>query len=86
MLYEQNWAIYPNPAEAGSLVTITCSTGVIERLEILDMLGKVVFASENLHQPSYVLTLPSWSAGCYYVRITAAGIATTRPLVISSAR
>jgi hypothetical protein len=85
-LESRPWSMYPNPAAAGSMITITNTSGAIEKLEIVDMLGKTVFTSESLNQPSYFLTLPLWSAGCYYVRITSSGVATARPLIISAVR
>ncbi len=81
-----SWTMYPNPTQAGSLVTISAASSLIEKLEIMDVLGKVIYVSDNLQQSSYVLAIPAWSSGCYYVRLhTTNGIA-TRPLIISEYR
>lgn len=85
-LESARWSMYPNPAESGSPISITSAIGAIEKIEIYDVFGKIVFAAESLQQPSYILTLPYWSAGCYIVRIQTESYSATRPLVISSVR
>ena len=80
------WSMYPNPAQPGSILTISNHTVSIDRIEVLDVLGKVIFASEQLHQPTYAITIPSWSAGLYQVRITSDGHTVNRPLIISALR
>jgi hypothetical protein len=80
------WSMYPNPAQPGSILTISNHTVSINRIEVLDVLGKVIYASEQLHQPTYVIAIPSWSTGLYQVRITSDGHTVNRPLIISALR
>jgi hypothetical protein len=81
-----SWTIYPNPAQAGSLVTINAASSLIEKVEIIDVLGKVIYASDNLQKSSYILAIPAWSSGCYYVRLSTTNGIATRPLIISEYR
>jgi hypothetical protein len=80
------WTMYPNPAQAGSLVTINAASSLIEKVEIIDVLGKVIYASDNLQKSSYILAIPAWSSGCYYVRLSTTNGIATRPLIISEYR
>ena len=81
-----SWTMYPNPTQAGSLLTISTASSPIEKLEVIDVLGKVIYVSDNLKQSSYVLAIPAWSSGCYYVRLSTSNGIATRPLIISEYR
>ena len=80
------WSMYPNPAQPGSILTISNSLRNIEKIEVLDVLGKVIYASEQIQQPTYMVTIPSWSVGLYHVRITSHGTIENQPLIISPLR
>jgi hypothetical protein len=80
------WSMYPNPAQPGSILTISNSLRNIEKIEVLDVLGKVIYVSGQIQQPTYMVTIPSWSVGLYYVRITSNGTIENQPLIISPLR
>jgi hypothetical protein len=80
------WSVYPNPTQPGSTLTISNGIQPIEKIEVLDVLGKVIYVAEQIEQPTYIFTIPSWSVGLYHVRITSEGNIVNRPLVISSVR
>ena len=60
--------IYPNPMSNNGNSVIE-STYPIDKLEILDGLGRTVFISENIHVRSFSLVNMDIPAGVYYVRV-----------------
>lgn len=72
-------AIYPNPATGNFTIE---STGIINSIEIYDMLGKRVFAQSNIHQRSIALDPAISSKGIYLVHIYCGDKTYTREIVI----
>jgi len=60
------FTLYPNPTEG--LVTIDASGHEIERLSIYDMLGRIIYAGQQI-KPNLVFDLSSEKPGIYYVQM-----------------
>lgn len=62
--------IYPNPTR--NFVVIQATESEIERLEILDIHGKI--NEFEIHQMSYSLNVQSWTPGMYIVKVYWKGV------------
>ena len=75
-------SIFPNPAYTGNSLTLLAGAEKMTNLELVDMLGKMVF-SQSL-QPMSVQTtiLPDCSPGMYTARVTTERGIFTHPIMI----
>jgi hypothetical protein len=69
----ENLAFYPNPTEG----TITFNNQEIKKIEVLDVMGRVVAVHEN----TYIITLENLAKGIYTMRITLPDGVTIRRVV-----
>jgi len=65
---QNNVCIYPNPSTG--LFTITTPTSINYSFEVLDFIGKVVYASKDVNKPSTTFDLSNLKNGLYYVKVT----------------
>lgn len=66
---DNNLVLYPNPASSWIALEYPSA---MERIEVLDVLGKSVFVADPL-LTLYTLDLSAYNAGLYYVRIQSKG-------------
>lgn len=64
----KNIAIYPNPSTA--IFTVAVGNESIDKLQVYDVAGKIIFETQQTIQNQYKLDLSSASSGIYFVKIT----------------
>lgn len=70
-------SIYPNPTSDN--VSVMVGNGLINKVEILDVHGKVIMSSTDLNNAAVEVSVAGISEGIYFVRVhTADGIGVTR--------
>jgi len=63
----KNIAIYPNPSTA--IFTVSLGEAPIDKLQVYDVSGKIIFETKQAIQNQYQLDLSSASTGIYFVKI-----------------
>jgi trimeric autotransporter adhesin len=63
-----NFLIYPNPSK--DLVNIDCTSGLIYRIEVIDMMGKVLSTVKVNNQKSSQVKINDLNSGLYFIKIT----------------
>lgn len=66
----QGLAIYPNPAT--NVLNIQSSNEAVNSIQIVDMVGKVLFSEENINTNNRSVDISSYAQGIYFVNINAA--------------
>ncbi|HET6225914.1 MAG TPA: fibronectin type III domain-containing protein [Bacteroidia bacterium] len=64
----QNIKIYPNPVSKTGIALIE-SEQVINKVEFIDIMGRILFSKEQIDAKSYPLTYLNVPTGIYYVRV-----------------
>jgi hypothetical protein len=77
-----NVSVYPNPADGEIHVQLPAGISGTVKTELMDVSGRVVFASE-LHQSNHmVIDSEQFSGGIYFLRISANGYNTVEKVVL----
>lgn len=66
-LTKNSFLISPNPTDQDP--TITANIGLIEDVEVFNMLGKKVFQQKNINQSSFTIPVRNQAKGIYIVKI-----------------
>ena len=75
--------VYPNPASSNVNVILQNSTEKIEKITIVDIMGKIVATSSNINSNQFQLNIEAFSKGMYMIEIsTNEGSKATKKLVI----
>jgi Secretion system C-terminal sorting domain len=77
----QNIAIYPNPS--AGLFTISTGDKAIEKLEVYDVTGKIVYSANDFSKVNSenVLNLSNASSGIYFVKLTSEDQSTVKRII-----
>jgi uncharacterized repeat protein (TIGR01451 family) len=67
---DENWSIYPNPANSLIQIELSKTTDLIKEIELTDLLGKTVLRKTNLKDHQQTLDISNLSQGVYLVSIT----------------
>ncbi len=67
---DENWSIYPNPANDLIQIELSKTTDLIKEIELTDLLGKTVLRKINLKDQQQTLDISNLSQGVYMVSIT----------------
>ncbi len=67
---EENWSIYPNPANQQIQIELAQTNELIKNIEVNDLLGKTVFKVDGLKTNQQTLDVSSLSKGMYLLSIT----------------
>lgn len=75
--------VYPNPASSNVNLVLQSSTEKIEKITIVDIMGKIVATSSNINSNQFQLNVEAFSKGMYLIEIlTNEGSKATKKLVI----
>lgn len=77
----QNVSIYPNPSDG--IFSIASGNKTIDKLEVYDLSGKIIFNSKNVTNSNfeYSLDLSAVANGIYFVKITSANQSTVKRII-----
>lgn len=67
---DENWSIYPNPANGLIQIELSKTTDLIKEIELTDLLGKTVYRKTNIKDSQQTLDISNLSQGVYLVSIT----------------
>lgn len=67
---DENWSIYPNPANSLIQIELSKTTDLIKEIELTDLLGKTVLRKTDLKDQQQTLDISYLSQGVYLVSIT----------------
>lgn len=78
-----SFAIHPNPSSETVFVTLNSSSENIEKIQIVDMLGKIVMTSSGINSNQAQLNIESVSPGIYLVEVTSEnGLKAVKKLIV----
>lgn len=67
---EENWSIYPNPANQQIQIELAQTHELIKNIEVINLLGKTVLKVDGLKTNQQTLDISSLSKGMYLLSIT----------------
>lgn len=78
-----NFMVYPNPASSTVTISLQNTSEMIEKVSIVDIMGKVVQTKSNVNTNQMILEVDAISKGMYLIEIlTNEGAKATKKLVI----
>ncbi|MDQ3052026.1 MAG: PKD domain-containing protein [Bacteroidota bacterium] len=77
------FTLMPNPANDFVSIATTGLAGTSLRLEVSDILGKIIYLNESVPAGSFNLNVTTFVEGVYIIKLNANGYQVTRRLVIS---
>ncbi|WP_430612826.1 M4 family metallopeptidase [Flavobacterium sp. JP2137] len=78
-----NLAVYPNPANSGTVFINTQVAGVVT-VEAFDLLGKRVLNTTTLNKGENTINVQAWSNGVYFLKFNANGQVHSQKLMINN--
>lgn len=78
-----SFAIHPNPSSETVFVTLNNSSETISKIQVIDMLGKIVITSLDVNSNQKLLAIESVSPGIYLVEVTSEnGLKAVKKLIV----
>jgi Secretion system C-terminal sorting domain len=75
--------VYPNPISKGNLLFLESNEKLINKVEIIDNLGQLVYSSKlNMNSKNHIINTGNIQSGSYYLRISVGKEIITRKFVV----
>jgi type IX secretion system substrate protein len=75
--------VYPNPISKGNLLFLESNEKLIDKVEIIDNLGQLVYSSKlNMNSKNHIVNTGNIQSGSYYLRISIGKEVITRKFVV----